>query len=329
MKSRSRRSLLRAASALLAGTAFAVPAIRAQDTAGYPTRPIKIVVGFTAGGMTDIVARTIAQKWAEKLGQPMVIENRPGANNIIATAAVANAPADGYTLQFVGGGHSLNAGLYKKLPYDPVASFEPIGTATVTSPVLVASPTLNVRSVPELIALVKSQPGQLNYASASTSAHLTMELFKQVTGTDIVHVPYKGTAETVPELVSGRVHMSIDSIVGLLPTIREGRLIPLAVGTPTRSPLLPQVPTFAELGLAGFVAPAWTGFLAPAKTPVAIVAKLNATLNVALQDPEVLSMLAQQASVAKGSTPAEFRKQIAADAVRWRKVVEEAKIPRL
>lgn len=329
MNSVRRRTMLRMSAALVAPVTIFVSSANAQSSTNYPNRPIRVVVGFTAGGMTDLVARTIALKWGERLGQPMVIDNRPGANNVIATTSVANAPADGYTLQFVGAGHALNAALYKNLPYNSVTSFEPIGTATVTSPILVVSPTLKVNSVQELVALIKAHPGKFNYASASTSAQLTMELFKQVTGTDIVHVPYKGTAETVPELVAGRVHIAIDSIVGLLPTIREKRLRPLAVGTPTRSPLLPEVPTFAEIGLGGFIAPAWTGFLAPAKTPSAIVAKLNSTLNSALQDTEVQGMLAQQASVVKGSTPEEFRQLIAADAARWNKVVEEAKIPKI
>lgn len=219
--------------------------------------------------------------------------------------------------------------MYRNLPYDTVAGFEPVGMASITTPVLVVNPSLGVRTVPQLIALAKERPGTINFSSSGigTSSHLSSEIFKSMAGVNIVHVPYKGTAEGVRDLVSGQVQMSIDSITALLPYIRDGRLIALGVGSTIRSPLLPEVPTIDEAGLKGFSVFGWAGFLAPARTPAPVVARLNASLNAVLKEPELRARLGQMASVAQGGSPAEFGQLIRSEVTRFAQVIAAASIP--
>jgi tripartite-type tricarboxylate transporter receptor subunit TctC len=321
--SQRRTTLLRLASMLAAGGLLASARTDAQEADRFPNRPIKLLVGFTPGGAIDTIARAIAQKWAEKLGQPIVVDNRPGAGTIIATQALAKSTPDGYTLGFVPPTHAVNAALHHKLPYDTLVDFEPVGMSSVTSMVLVVHPSLNVKTLPELVALARSRPGGLNYYSsgAGTLSHLAAEIFKSMTKTDIVHVPFKGTADAVRDLLSGRVHMSIDGLTSLLPYIREGRLLALGVGTTTRSPLLPEVPTIDEAGLKGFSMFGWSGFLAPARTPKPVIDHLNATLNSVLELPEIRATLHQMATVPRGSSPEEFRHLIQSEIRRFEQVL--------
>lgn len=296
---------------------------------GFPSKPMKVILGFPAGGALDLIARAIAQRWGERLGQPMVVENRPGAGGTIATAAVAKSPPDGYTTLFVSPAHAVNVSMYRSLPYDTEADFEPIGMASITTPVLVVNPSLGVKSVSELIAMAKAKPGNLNIASSGvgSSSHLSSEIFKSMAGVNVVHVPFKGTVDALRDLVAGQVHMSIDSITALLPFIKDGRLVALGVGSTVRSPLLPDVPTIDEAGLKGFSVFAWAGFLAPAKTPRPVVDKLNAALNAVLQMPELRVQLAQMATVPRGGTPDEFKRLINGEVKRFAQVIASAGIP--
>lgn len=323
----NRRALIRLASGTAAAS-LAVPAVHAQESDAFPSKPIRLLLGFPPGGAIDLLARALTKKWTEQLGQPFVIEHRPGAGTQIATQALARSAPDGYTLTFVGPGHASNAAMYRKLPYDTMADFEFVGTATMTTTVLVVDPVLNVRSVADLIALARSRPGALNYASSSTTSLLAAELFKMATGLNIVGIPFKGTAEGLREMLAGRVQMTIDGLAAWLPHIREGRLRALAVGTPQRFPLLPDVPTLDEAGLKGFTVPGWTGFLAPARTPAAILGKLNRTLNVALQQADLRTTLLQQASVPHGGTPEEFRRTVHVEVSRLNQAIDAAGIAR-
>lgn len=321
-----RHSLLRLC-ALAAACMARCPEAYSQD-GPYPNRPIKLIVAYPPGGAMDGQARLIAQKWAELLGQSIVVENRPGGNAVIGSQALARSPADGYTIGFLGPGLAINAALMKKLPFDPIKDFEMIGSATSVTTVLVVSPTLNIKTVPEFIAYARAHAGQLNYASPSTMTQLYVELFKQATGTDVVQVPFKGSAEAIRELVAGRVHMSIDGLPAWLPLIKSGRVRALAVTTSSRSPLLPNVPTLDEAGLPGFTITGRTGFLAPSKAPSSIIQKLNSTLNTVLQMPEVRKVFFDQASFAVPSSADEFKGLLAAEIERYNRIVTAAGIPR-
>jgi tripartite-type tricarboxylate transporter receptor subunit TctC len=310
-----------AASALVA--AFAAAAW-AQP---YPSRPIRIVVPFPAGGTTDLIARAAGQKLTESLGQPVVVDNRPGAGGNIGAELVAKSPPDGYTLLMgTVGTHAINASLYPKMPYDHVRDFAPIILVAGVPNVLVVNPSLPVNSVQELIAYGKANPGKLNFASSGngTSIHLSGELFKTMTGVQMAHIPYKGSSPALQDLAGGQVQLMFDNLPSALPLIKAGRLKALAVTSKTRAPALPDVPTVAESGLPGFEASSWFGLLAPAGTPQPVIAKVNAEIARWLATPEAREKLTAQGANVVGGTPEDFARHIAAETAKWQKVVKES-----
>lgn len=317
------RTAVRALCALLAVLAFAAPA-----QTNYPTRPVRIIVPFPAAGTTDILARDVAQTLTQTTGQPFVVENRPGAGGNIGSDLVAKAAPDGYTLLMgTVGTHAINPSLYAKMPYDHVKDFVPIILVAGVPNVLEINPQLPVNSVQELIAYAKTNPGKINFASSGsgTSIHLSGELFKTMTGVQMTHVPYKGSAPALQDLVGGQVQIMFDNLPSSLALIKAGKLKPLAVTSAARSSVLPDVPTVAESGLPGFEASSWFGLLAPAGTPKEIVAKINADVAKWLATPEAKEKLqAQGAIVASGLTPDDFAKHIANETTKWAKVVKES-----
>jgi tripartite-type tricarboxylate transporter receptor subunit TctC len=296
----------------------------AQD---YPTKPIRIVVPFPPGGATDLLARAVAQRLTEKWGQAVIVDNRPGAGGNIGSELVAKAAPDGYTLEMgTVGTHAINASLYAKMPYDHVKDFVPIVLVAAVPNVLVVNPSLPVKSVQELIAYAKANPGKLNFASSGngTSIHLSGELFKVMAGVQMTHVPYKGSAPALQDLIAGQVQLMFDNLPPSLPQIKAGKLRALAVTTAKRSPALPDLPTIAESGLPGFESSSWFGLLAPAGTPQPIVAKLNAEVNAWLATPEAKEKLLASGANPAGGSPEDFAKHIAAETAKWQKVVKES-----
>jgi tripartite-type tricarboxylate transporter receptor subunit TctC len=305
----------------------AMAAIAFAQAPAYPTKPIRLVVPFPAGGTTDILARAAAQKLTEAWGQPVVVDNRPGAGGNIGSELVAKAAPDGYTLEMgTVGTHAINASLYAKMPYDHVKDFFPVILVAGVPNVLVVHPSVPVNSVAELIAYAKANPGKLNFASSGngTSIHLSAELFKVMSGVQMAHVPYKGSAPAVQDLLGGQVQLMFDNLPSALPHIKGGKLRALAVTSAQRAPVLPDVPTIAEAGLPGFEASSWFGVLAPAGTPPAIVAKLNAEIAKWLASPEAKEKLQAQGANVAGGPPEEFAKHIAAETAKWAKVVKES-----
>jgi len=291
----------------------------------YPARPLRLVVPFPPGGGTDIMGRLVAAHLTDKLGVQTVVDNRGGAGGIIGTDLAAKATPDGHTL-LIGSVStiSINPSLYAKLPFDTQKDLAPVSLIASTPSVVVVPASLAARSVKELVALAKSKPGQLNFASAGsgTSHHLGGELFKITAGINIVHVPYKGTAPAVTDLVAGQVSMMIANMPSVLPMIKAARLRPLAVTSLNRSSLMPELPTVAESGLPGFEVIVWYGVLAPAATPKPIVTKLNGHLKQMASNPEVKERLAGQGAEAISSTPEEFARKIREDMKKWSQVVE-------
>jgi tripartite-type tricarboxylate transporter receptor subunit TctC len=293
----------------------------------YPTKPIRIVVPFPPGGATDILARDVAQKLTEAWGQQVIVDNRPGAGGNIGSELVAKSAPDGYTLEMgTVGTHAINASLYAKMPYDHVKDFVPVILVAGVPNVLVVNPAVPVNSVSELIAYAKANPGKLNFASSGsgTSIHLSGELFKVMAGVEMTHIPYKGSAPALQDLLGGQVQLMFDNLPPSLPQIKAGKLRALAVTTATRAPALPDVPTVAEAGLPGFESSSWFGLLAPAGTPPAIVVKLNAEVARWLATPDAKERLAKQGANAVGGSPEDFEKHIAAETVKWAKVVKDS-----
>ncbi len=300
-------------------------ALPASAQTPYPSRPVRIVVPFPAGGTTDILARALAQNLSERLGQSFVVDNRPGAGGNIGAELVAKSPPDGYTLLMgTVGTHAINASLYKSMPFDHVKDFAPVVLVAGVPNVLEVNPALPVHSVAELIAYGKANPGKLNFASSGsgTSIHLSGELFKVMTGVSMQHVPYKGSAPALQDLVGGQVQLMFDNLPSSLAMIKAGKLRPLAVTSTTRAAALPDVPTVAEAGVPGFEASSWFGLLAPAGTPPDVVAKLNAAANAWLASPDARDKLLAQGAIAAGGTPEDFAKHIAAETAKWAKVVQ-------
>jgi tripartite-type tricarboxylate transporter receptor subunit TctC len=297
--------------------------------ADYPARAIRMVVPFPAGGTTDILGRIAGQKITEALGQQVIIDNRGGAGGNIGTELVAKAPPDGYTLLTDPGSTlTINPHAYSKLGFDPVKDFAPITILAEVPNILEVHPALPVKNVKELIALAKSKPGQINYAStgAGQSTHLSMELFKSMAHIDINHIPYKGSAPALVDLIGGQVTVMFDNMPTSLPHVKAGKLRALAVSTTKRSFALPQLPTVAESGLPGFEVSVWFAVLAPAATPRDIVQKLNAVLVKALQSPDVKQRLAEQGAEPVGNTPEQFAATIQRDLAKWAKVVKDANV---
>ncbi|MDQ6917306.1 MAG: tripartite tricarboxylate transporter substrate binding protein [Pseudomonadota bacterium] len=306
------------------GALFAASACGAFAQA-YPNHSIRLVVPFPAGGTTDILARDVGKRLTETLGQSVVIDNRPGAGGNIGSDIVAKSAADGYTLLMgTVGTHAINPSLYAKMPYDHVKDFVPVVLVAGVPNVLVVHPALAVKSVAELIKLAKDKPGTINFASsgAGTSIHLSGELFKTMTGVDIVHVPYKGSTPALTDLMGGQVQIMFDNLPSSLPQIKGGKLRAIAVTSLKRAPALPDVPTLAESGLPGFEASSWFGILAPAGTPAPVIAKINTEVNTWLQNPEGKQQLMTQGAEAAGGTPEQFAAHIRAETEKWSKVVK-------
>ena len=296
----------------------------------YPSKPIRIVVPFPAGGANDVRARVIGEKLTRAWGQQILVESRPGADGAIGAEAVARAAPDGYTLLLNTPGISVvNPAMYKKLRYDPLDDFAHVTQLMNTTIVLVVTPSLPVKSVKELIALAKSKPGQLNYATAASVFYLTTEMFKLRTGIDMTYIPYKGDTPAVTALIAGETPVMFDPILPLLAQIKANKARPLAVASANRSPTLPDVPTMAEAGVSDFEVSTWSGISAPAGTPREIITKLSTEIAKALRMPDVRERLESGGDIIVGSTPEEFTAFIKADLVKFKNVVKEAKIPRI
>ncbi|HLM11043.1 MAG TPA: tripartite tricarboxylate transporter substrate binding protein [Reyranella sp.] len=316
----------RAALALALALSGASGVVWAAD---YPAKPIKIVVPYAPGGGADSVARIVAKKVGENVGQAIVIENKGGAGAILGTDQVAKAEPDGYTLLLGQSGPiSINPAVYKSLPYDPVKDFAPITMTTAYPYVLVVNSELPAKTLHELVALAKSKPDSMNYGSTGVGAanHLVAELFSSKTGVKMTHVPYRGTALAVGDLLAGQLTMVFADPISALPHIKSGKLRALAVTSLERSPVAPEVPTVAESGYAGFEALAWHGILAPARTPPAVIRKLNEEIVKALKDPATRDLLVNQAMQIVGSTPEEFAAFIRKDIATWKAVAAAAKV---
>ena len=316
-------TVIRSAAAI--AIAFFALAVHAQ--APYPNKPVRLVVPFPAGGTTDILARAVAQKLTETMGQTVVIDNRPGAGGNIGAELVAKAPPDGYTLLMgTVGTHAINASLYARMPYDHVRDFAPVILVAGVPNVLVIHPSVPVNSVQELIAYGKANPGKLNFASsgAGTSIHLAAELFKTMSGVQMTHVPYKGSAPALADLLGGQVQLMFDNLPSALPHIKSGKLKALAVTSLQRSTTVPDLPTIAESGLPGFDANSWFGILAPAGTPKEIIDRLNSEVAKWLASPEAREKLASQGAIPAGRSPEDFAQHIAAETAKWQKVVKES-----
>ena len=298
---------------LLASTALFAAAAWAQvpvpgTVADYPTKTIKIIVPFTAGSATDIMARIVGERLSAGMGQAVIVENRPGAGGTLGAAQVAKSEPDGYTLLVVSTGHVVNPALYGNLPYDTVGDFSAVSPLAALPSVLVVGASSPLKSVGELIALAKVKPGQLNYASAGvgSATHVNAEKFLAVSGIQVTHIPFKGTPETIVEVSSGRVDFMFTPVLASIPSIRDKRMRALAVSTSKRSTALPDVPTVAEAGLPGFVFDFWIGLLAPAKTPRPIVNKLNAEVRKVMAQPEVVERLVKLGAEPLPMTPERF-----------------------
>lgn len=305
--------------------AIALPAVAAEDVQKYPSKPIRLVVPFTPGGSTDILARVIGQKLTEAWGRQVVIDNRPGAGGNIGVELVAKSAADGYTLVM---GHigtfGVNPTLYPKLPYDPLKDFQPVTLVALVPNMLSVNPGVPAKSVKELVALAKAKPGTINFGSGGngSAAHLAGEYFKLLTKTDITHIPYRGTAPAVTDLISGQIQMIITGVPPTINFAKAGKLRALAVATSKRLALLPELPTIAEAGVPGYEATQWYGVLAPARTPRPIVMKLNAEMAKAIHGPDVKAKLAADAAEPVGNSPEEFGEFIKKEIARWAPVVK-------
>ena len=320
-------TLVLAAALLAAGSAAAQGNTAAP--AAYPVKPIRLVVPFTPGGSTDILARAIGLELTRAWGQAVVIDNVPGAGGSLGADKVAKATPDGYTLLM---GHigtlAVNPSLYPALPYDPVKSFAPVAWVARVPNVLVVNPQVAARSVKELVALAKSRPGQLNYGSGGngSAANLATEYFKLQTGSSLLHIPYRGTAPAINDLIGGQIQLLFTGAPAVLSQIRNGQLRALAVSSPQRLPALPDLPTVAEAGYRDFEADQWYGVVAPAGTPREIVVKLNTQINLSLNSPELKARLSSEGAVATPTTPEAFGKHIASEIARWKPVIQSGRV---
>ena len=305
-------------------------ALNAAAQSDYPSRPVRIIVPSPPSGGTDIVARVLAQHFSNALRQQFFVENKPGAGNVIGIEAAARAAPDGYTLLVSASTIALNSVLYKKVPYDPVRDFTPITLAATAPNILVVNPKLPINTVAELIAAAKAEPGKLTYGTPGigTSPHLCMELLKSMAGVDLQHVPYKGTAAAVTDIIGGQIDVAFATALTAKPLIDAGRLRALAVSGPRRSDALPNVPPVAEAGVPGYEAMQWYGLLAPAGTPTAVVERVHAQAIVALRSPEMKARLAADGAEPLGTTPAEFGAYIKRELDKWARVRDAAHIER-
>ncbi len=291
----------------------------------YPSKPVRIVVPYTPGGGADILARTLAAALAPKIGQPVIVENHPGANTITGTEYVANSPPDGHTLLLVPASFSINPSFYK-LPYDSIKGFAPVALVAMVPLLLVTNPAVPVNSVKDLIALAKAKPGRLTFASYGTGspAHLAGELFKSMVGVDMLHIPYKGSAPALADIVAGHVDLSFSSMSPAVPLVKSGRLKAIAVSTAKRVPAMTQIPTIAESGVPGYEVNGWNGIAAPARTPKDVVAKLNKVIGEIVATTEFRDKIAAQGFEPEGSSPEEFSELIQRDVLKWAKVIKDS-----
>lgn len=303
-------------------------AASAQPAGSYPDRPIRLVVPWPAGGSSDATARIVGTKLAESMGQPVIVDNRAGASGIIGTDFVAKAPKDGYTLLWAISNHITNPMLYKQVPYDPMKDFEPVAVIGYTPFMLVANPDLPVKNVKELVGYAMARPGKVTFATPGhgTSHHLGMQLFSNLTGVEMLHVPYKGGAPAIADLLAGRIDVAMEVLSTVEPLVKAGKLRALAVTTPQRVPLVPDVPTVAEQGYPGFELVGYWGLMAPAGTPQEIVAKLAAETNKALAREDTRESLLSLAMVHEpaGSSPAKFRSFLEAQVPKYTRLIKDA-----
>ncbi len=312
---------------LAAGTTVLPIVSRIAWAQAYPTRPVRWIVGYPPAGATDIAARLIGQWLSDRLGQPFVIENRPGASGNIGTEAVVNAPPDGYTLLLVNAGNAINATLYEKLKYNLIRDIAPVAGIIRVPLVMQVNPSVPVKTVPEFIAYAKANPGKLNMASAGngTPQHVSGELFKMMAGLNMTHVPYRGSAPALTDLLGGQVQVVFDTTLASIEYIRAGRLRPLAVTTATRLEALPEIPTVSDF-LPGYEASGWYGVGVPKNTPTEIVDKLNKEINVALANPKMKAQLADLGGMVLVLSPDEFGKLISDETEKWGKLIRAANI---
>lgn len=293
----------------------------------YPTKPIRLIVPFAAGGGVDICARIVGQKMSESLGQSVIVENRPGGGTIVGADYVARSAPDGYTFLVTTNGHTILPSLFK-LPFDPINDFEPVSMVVSFPYVLVVNPSVPAKSLPELIELAKEKPGSMNYGSAGvgTGPQLAMELLKTEAGINVVHVPYKGNGPVTAAVLAGEIQMMLDTMVGPLPSIRAGKLRALAITSAVRSPLLPDVPTFSEAGTPGYIFEGWNGIFAPAKTPKVIIGRVSEEIAKALAAPDVKQRFAELGYLASSDTPQHFSTVVSKQIEKNAKIIKDAGI---
>lgn len=312
---------------LLVFICLSISSAHSQVKTAWPKQAIKIIVTFTPGGAPDVLARILAENWQQSLGVPVLVENRPGYGGNIGAELVAKSDPDGYTL-LIGtvGIHAINGALYDKMSFDPVKDFTPISFLASTPNVLIVNKQLGVSNVNELIALAKAKPNQLTFGSSGvgTSLHMSGELFKEMAGIDIRHIPYKGRAQSLPDLVSGRISMLFDNLSSSLPLIKAGEVQALGVTTLKRSPAAPEIPTLAEQGLPGFEAISWFSLMAPANLPPSIQKRLNQLTKQALQNPDVKNRLLSGGLDPAPGSPEDLSKLIAAESRKWSRVVQQS-----
>jgi len=322
----TRRSFLRVLPLLAAAMPALLTSIDARAL-DYPDRPIRLIVPFPPGGGADTLARTVSPRLEKALGQPIIIENKPGAGGNVGAEFVARSTPDGYTLFYgTNGTHAINASLYRNLRFDPVKDFIPVSRMTTIAALLIVNPQFPPKTVEELIRYARANPGKVNFASAGngTTSHLAGELFKTMAGIDIVHVPYRGGALAVTDLMAGQVQMMIDVMPNALPLARDGRARGIAVSTATRYPGAPEYPTIAESGVPGFEASAWDGIFVPAGTPAPIVARLNAAIRETLEDPKIAEALRARGAQPMPNSPEAFARHIADSSEKWAQAVRSS-----
>lgn len=312
--------------ALLAASVLSLPAHAAT---AFPTKPIRIIVAYTPAGTTDILARAIGQKMSETWNQPVIIDNRAGAAGNIGTEVAARATPDGHTLLMgTAGTHGINVSLYRKLGWHPVNDFAPVSLSAMVPNIMVVNNALPVKNVREFVAHVKANPGKLSYGSPGngSTAHLSMELFKSMTGSTIVHIPYKGSAGVLTDVMGGQIAVTIDNMPPYIPQVKAGKIRALAVSTGKRSSAMPDLPTIAEAGVPGYEAGAWFGLLAPAGTPKPIVAQLSAESARILKLPDISKRISELGAEPVGSTPEQFAELIKTEIAKWAKVIKDANV---
>jgi len=322
------RSLQSASLAIAVATALSAAApISAQPQQKYPSKPIRMIVPFTAGSGSDLLARRLALKMTDNWGQQVVVDNRPGGGGTLGSHIVVKATPDGYTLLVHSIAFAMNAALYSKLPYDALKDFAGVSQIVFSTSLMVASPTLGVKSVKELIALAKEKPGQLNFSSAGVGSgtHLNGEMFRHAAGIVVVHVPYKGVPEQLVDTMTGRIHYFLSPLVPALPFLRDGRLLPLAVSNARRTPVLPDVPTIAET-LPGYEFQPWFGVFAPAKTPRPVVDQISKEIARIVDLPDIKQQMRNQGEEGRPSTPEEFTRFVRSEVERYRELVKRAGI---